>query len=164
MKTKHKENKALKRLNRNFLIAKAFLSITPILCYLYVSLKASMNAITFQEVLVKDPSTTIIFLIAMLNPYIAYLVHLIQNKLADKDYKFACMNMALLLIAQALTLNAFYFMVLAYVFYCAVKYYDIHILSIIKTVSVKQTFLFGGGSFIVILMSSISLFATIRLM
>ena len=84
-----KEDKQLKKLNRYFMITKVFLAITPLICYLYVSLKAMLNSITFQEVLVKDPSMTIVFLIAMLNPYIAYLVQLIQKNLTKGNTQFA---------------------------------------------------------------------------
>ena len=86
------------------------------------------------------------------------------NKLENKDYNYACLNMGLLLIAQLLTLNMFYFMMLAYVFYCAKKYYHLEILSTIKKVTFKQSFFFGGGSMIVMGMSAICLFATLRLM
>ncbi len=163
-KRKRMQVSAAKKLNRYFTIAKVFLAITPLLCYLYVSLKASMFGITFQQLLVQDPGTTVIFLIAMLNPYIAYLVQIVQKKLEDGNNKYACINMGLLLFAQALTMNVFYFMILAYVFYCAKKYYNLEILSTMKKVSIKQSFLFGGGSMIVIGFSAISLFATIRLM
>ena len=154
----------LKKLNRYFMITKVFLALTPLICYLYISLKASMNAMSFQEVLSQDPSITVIFLIAMLNPYIAYLVQLIQKNLIKGNIKFAIINMALLLIAQALTMNLFYFTMLLYVFYRAIQYYDIPVLKSIKSSTIKQALYNGGGSLLVMLISCISLFATIRLM
>ena len=120
MARKKKIDLKLKKLNRYFMITKVFLALTPLICYLYISLKASMNAMSFQEVLSQDPSITVIFLIAMLNPYIAYLVQLIQKNLIKGNIKFAIINMALLLIAQALTMNLFYFTMLLYVFYRAI--------------------------------------------
>ena len=159
-----KEDKQLKKLNRYFIITKVFLAITPLICYLYVSLKAMLNSITFQEVLVKDPSMTIVFLIAMLNPYIAYLVQLIQKNLTKGNTQFAVINMGLLLVAEALTLNLFYFMMLLFVFYRAINYYNIQVFPTIKTSTIKQFFYNGGGSMLVMLVSCISLFATIRLM
>lgn len=164
MARKKKNEKGLQRLNRYFMITKVFLAITPLICYLYISLKASMNAMTFQEILVKDPTITIVFLIAMLNPYIAYLVGLIQNNLTKGNTKFAIINMALLLVAQAITMNAFYFTMLLYVFYRAVRYYKIQVFPTIKSSTIKQTLYNGGGSLLVMLISCISLFATIRLM
>lgn len=164
MERKTKENKGLQKLNRYFMITKVFLAITPLICYLYISLKASMNAMTFQEVLAHDPSITVVFLIAMLNPYVSYLVQLIQNNLTKGNTKFAIINMAILLIAEALTMNSLYFMMLLYVFYRAIQYYDIQVFSTIKSSTIKQTLYHGGGSLLVMLISCVSLFATIRLM
>lgn len=151
-------------MNRYFLITKVFLAITPLICYFYVSLLAMGMNITFQETLVQDPNVTIIFLIAMVNPYVAYLIHLVQKKLEAGDHTYAAINMILLLIAQVLTMNVFYFVMLVYVFYHAVKYYHIDIKSVWKSTTIKQSFFCGGGSFFVMMISSICLFATIRLL
>jgi phosphoglycerol transferase MdoB-like AlkP superfamily enzyme len=159
-----KQDKELQKMNRYFMIAKVFLAMTPLICYLYVSLKASMNGITFQQLLSQDPSTTVVFLIAMINPYIAYLVQLIQKNLIKGNTKFVCINMILLLVAQMLTMNLFYLMMLLYVFYRAIKYYNIPVLVTLKNSTIKQSFVNGGGSMLVMLVSCISLFATIRLM
>lgn len=159
-----KENKAKKRIDRYFLVAKVFLAITPFIGYLYLSLRASMLSITLQEVLSKEPSVAIIFLIAMLNPYIAYLMDLVQKKLETGDFKFACINMIILLLSQALLMNSFYFMMLAFVFYKAIKFYHVEIFKTIKQFTIKQYFSLGGGSFIVMAFSTICLFATLRLM
>lgn len=158
------ETKASKQMNRYFLITKIFLSITPLICYFYVSMQAMGLKLSFQETLIQDPNITIIFLIAMVNPYIAYLIHLIQKKLAAGEPKFAVINMILLLIAEILTMNVFYFCMLVYVFYKAIKYYRVDVKSAGRSITLKQSFYCGGGSFLVIMISSICLFATIRLM
>ena len=62
MARKKKIDLKLKKLNRYFMITKVFLALTPLICYLYISLKASMNAMSFQEVLSQDPSITVISL------------------------------------------------------------------------------------------------------
>lgn len=164
MAKKFKKLTAQKKMNRYFTVAKIFLAITPIIAYLYVSLRASMLSITFQEILTKEPSITIIFLIAMLNPYIAYLLDITKRKLDAGDMKFACINMIVLLLSQALLMNSFYFMMLAFVFYKAIKFYNIEVFKTIKKFTLKQYFTLGGGSFIVMAFSTICLFATIRLM
>lgn len=97
--------KKLKRLDRYYMIAKVFLMVTPFIAYLYLSLLAMMRSITLPEVLSSEPSVAVIFLIAMINPYIAYLLNIAQRKLKEGDIKFACINFVLLLLAQALTLN-----------------------------------------------------------
>lgn len=164
MARQKKENTGLKKLNRYFAIAKVFLAVTPLICYLYISLQGLMMNLSFQEVLVLNPSMTIVFLIAMINPYIAYLVQLIQKNLEKGNTRFACMNMALLLLAELLTMNAFYFIMLIYVFYRAIQYYNIPVVLTLKNSTIKQTLFDGGGSLLVMLVSCISLFATIRLM
>ena len=161
---KKKTNKAAKRMNRYFLVTKVFLAMTPIICYFYVSMSAMMQSVDFKSILETQPSLAVIFLIAMINPYIAYLVHLIQKKLNQGDTRFAIINMGLLLIAQALTLNVFYFMMLLYVFYKAVCVYHIQVKASITSAGFKQFVYNGGGSFFVIMISSVCLFATIRLM
>lgn len=161
---KKKVNKATQRMNRYFLVTKVFLAITPIIAYFYVSMCAMMQGVDFKTILETQPSIAVVFLIAMINPYIAYLVHLIQKKLAQGDHKFAMINMGLLLVAQALTLNAFYFMMLLYVFYKAICVYHIQVKTTMTSYGFKQLVWNGGGSFFVMMISSISLFATIRLM
>ena len=67
--------KKLKRLDRYYMIAKVFLMVTPFIAYLYLSLLAMMRSITLPEVLSSEPSVAVIFLIAMINPYLS-LIHI----------------------------------------------------------------------------------------
>ncbi|MFV0394709.1 MAG: hypothetical protein ACK5LC_09980 [Coprobacillaceae bacterium] len=164
MTKKYKNNKAEQKLKRYFTITKVFLALTPIIGYIYVSLRASMLSITFQEILQTMPSITIIFLIAMVNAYVAYLLHLVQQKLEQGDTSYACINMLLLIAAQMITGNLLFVLMLLWIFYVMVKMYKINIKETIKNSTLKKAFVYGGGSFIVILFSSISLFATLRLM
>ena len=163
MAHRSKRIQELKKLNRYFVITKVFLTITPVICYLYIALRGMMINLSFQDVLQNEPSIAVIFLIAMINPYIAYIIHLMQKHLEQGDVKFACINMGLLLIAEILTLNVFYFVMLLYVFYRAIQFYDIEILKTLKKATIKQTFFCGGGSMLVMLISCISLFSTIKL-
>ncbi len=164
MARKSKNNKEYQKLNKYFMIAKVFLLATPLICYFYILLQSSILGSSFQEILVQNPQVTIIFLIAMINPYIAYIVKLIQKHLEQKDYQFSCLNMAILLVAQILTFNVFYFFMLLYVFIRAIRYYDIQLLNNLRKITIKQTLFNGGGSLFVLLISGISLFSTIKLM
>ena len=118
---------------------------------------------SFQETLTTYPQITIIFLIAMINPYVAYIVKLIQKNLKEGNIKFAVMNMILLLLGEIFMMNPFYFMMLLYVFYRAIHYYNVPVLNTLKKATIKQTIFDGGGSLFVMLISCISLFATIKL-
>lgn len=156
--------KKLKKLNRVYMISKVFLMITPFIAYLYLSLLAASRSITLPEVLKTEPSIAVIFLVAMINPYISYLLNIAQRKLNDGDVSFACINLVLLLVGQALTMNSLYFMMMSYLLYLTVKTYDINIFKTIKESTMKHVFVNGGGSFIVVAFSTVCLFATIRLM
>lgn len=163
--TKHTYNQKKERhLQRMFLITKGFLLCTPIICYFYITMTGWMQQTSFQEVLSQHPSMSVLFLISMLNPYIAYLLHLMQKKLQEGKESFVCINMVLLLIAQLLTMNVFYFVMLLYVFYKACDYYQIHIGDSLKKLTFTTSFVQGGGSMLIVMLSSICLFATIQLM
>ena len=55
-------------------------------------------------------------------------------------------------------------MIIAYLFYVTVKTYDIKVFKTLREFTVKYTFQYGGGSFIVVAFSTICLFAALRLM
>ncbi|MFQ6793159.1 hypothetical protein [Thomasclavelia sp.] len=153
-----------KKLDRYYTIAKGFLLATPFIAYLYVSLLASSRQITLPEVLASEPSVAVMFLLAMINPYVAYLLNIAQKKLKEGEIKFACLNFVLLLIGEAITLNSLYFMMIAFVFYQTVKAYDLKVIKTIKTFSAKSLFTYGGGSFMVVALAVLCLTATLRLM
>ena len=156
--------KQQKKLDRYYTIGKVVLMITPFVAYLYLSLLSMNRGITLQQVLSSEPSVAVVFLLAMINPYIAYLLGLVQKKLKENNMKFVCLNFTLLLLAQALTLNSLYFFIIAFLFYQTIKTYDLKVIKNVKENTIKQMFSYGGGSFIVIAFSALSLFSTIRLM
>lgn len=152
-----------KTMKRMFLIAKVFLCMTPIIAYAYVSLQAMMQQLVFQDMLQASPNLAIVFLIAMINPYIAYLLHLMEKKLVNNEQGFVLINMLLLLLSQVLTMNAFYFMMLAYVFYKAYRFYDLDSSEILSCLHPKTLFYQGGGSLMIVMLSSICLYATMQM-
>lgn len=156
-------DKRKQNLARYFKVAKIILCLTPLIGYLYITLYASKLGISQKQLLVDYPSYTIIFLIAMMNPYIAYIVHLVEKKLEEGQYDFACVNMSLLLLAQMLTMNVFYFLLILIVFYKAAAYYQLNILKELKTITIKKFFFYGGGSVMTVLVSLLCLFSTIRI-
>lgn len=159
-----KNNRAEQKLQRYFTITKVFLALTPCIGYLYISMRATMLSITLQEILQTEPSVTIIFLIAMVNAYIAYALHIVQKKLTEGNLSYACINMMLLLLAQIMVGNFLFASMLAWNFYAMVKTYQIKVLTVCKESTIKKICVYGGGSLFVILLSSISLFATLRLL
>lgn len=156
--------KNLKKLDRYFMVAKGFLLATPFLAYLYLSLMAGKEGLTLMDLLTTNPNMTIVLLISMINPYIAYLLQLSQAKLQQNNCRFVVINFVLLIIAQALTMNTFYLVMLAYLFYVVIKTYDLNVKTALKENNLKTLFSFGGGSMLVMAVSAICLFATIKLM
>lgn len=162
---KYKKGKTTeKQMHHYFLILKGCLAIAPFICYFYVSMQGWKQNLTVQEVLVNDPNMTILFLIAMIHAYIAYLVHQIEKQLKTNNPMFAIINMALLLVAQIVTMNVIYVIIVGYVFYKAIHYYRVDIKAFVKWSTWKQTLLYGGGSIFVMIVSSICFFASMQLM
>ncbi len=152
------------KLNKQFTLAKVLLAITPAIAYLYVSMRAAVLSKPLQEILTSDPTIAIMFLVAMINPYIAYLLGLVQKKLKEKDYHFAVTNMIFLMIGQALTMNVFYFCVVFYLFYRMVTIYKIDSKAVIKSSTLKRSLYMGGGGLIVIGISAVCMFASLQIM
>lgn len=158
-----KANHQEKRMKRMFLIAKVFLCMTPIIAYVYVSLQAMMLQVSLQDCMQTSPNLAIVFLIAMMNPYIAYLLYLMEKKLEKGEQTFALINMLLLLITQLLTMNVFYFMMLAYVFYKAYCFYSLDFSKLTSYLHLKTLFYQGGGSMLMVMLSSICFYATMQI-
>ena len=165
MKSKWFDNKTTEStLQRYFFIAKAFLMVTPVLFYSYITVKASMNGYGIQELLNKEPQTTIILVNSMLNAYAAYLLHLAQKNISGHNVFSAVINIGMLMLSQALARNVFGLLLLLFVFIKAIRYYNLSIKSTLRKITVKQFLFDGGGSLIIVLLNALMLFATIKLM
>lgn len=151
-------------MQKKFFMAKALLMATPIFSYIYITMKASMNGIYMQELLSQDPATTIILVNSMLNAYGAYLLHLAENNFEKAKTKSAVINIGLLTISQALSRNVFCFIVLLFVAVRAIRFYGIFVKDTLRSITVKQFFYDGGGSLIIVLLNTLMLYATIKLM
>lgn len=152
-----------KIINKRYLIVKIVFMLTPFLAYLYITLLALQTKSSFQEVLLQ-PQVTIAFIQAMMTPYIAYLLHLSLNKLLKGEMKFVCINLVLLTISCLLNLNIVYICLMLYLGYSTQKICHISIIEEIKNIGLKNSFNHGGGSMILIALSSLCFITTIRIM
>lgn len=152
------------KLDRYYLITRGFLMVTPLIAYIYLTIMSLMHSTTIKQLINQTPSLAVIFLASMLNPYISYLLGLIQKNFKAGKKTFACMNLCLLVISEAMTMNTLYFMMIAYLMYMTLKTYDIKMTKTLKDMTIKQMFYEGGGSFIVLAISMICLFTNIKLM
>ncbi|MDD8049511.1 MAG: hypothetical protein PHH04_07980 [Thomasclavelia sp.] len=164
MSKKIKQTKGTKSVARIFTICEIFLILTPFIACIYCSMLASSASMSFREILSSHPSVTVIFLLAMVNPYAAYILKLIKQKLDNGNYQFVVINFLLLLIAQMLTLNTLYACMIGYAFYKTIKVYNIPVKKTLKEINFKKYFSYGGGSLIIMSFSLLSLFVTIKLL
>ena len=153
-----------KTLQRYFFIAKAFLMVTPVLFYSYITIKASMNGGNIQELLNKEPETTILLVNSMLNAYAAYLLHLAQNNLSGRNVCSAVINIGMLILSQALSRNVFGVVLILFVAVKAIRYYKISLKDTLRRITVKQFLYDGGGSLLIVLLNALMLYATLKLM
>ena len=153
-----------KTLQRYFFIAKAFLMATPVLFYSYITLRASMNGCNIQELLNREPETTIILVNSMLNAYAAYILHLAQKNISGRNVYSAVINIGMLMLSQALSRNVFGFLLLLFVAAKAIRYYKISLKDTFRHGTVKQFLYDGGGSLIIVLLNALMLYAAIKLM
>lgn len=161
---RYKREIKLPQLEKSFLVAKVVLAIAPIICYLYITIKASANSVSFQKILYGEMETTILLINSMLNIYVAYLLHLAQRNLEKGKEFSSVMNGSFLILSQLLSRNMFGFVMLVFVSHQSLSYYKISLKEVKKTFTVKQLFFDAGGSIFVCLINCITLYATIQIM
>lgn len=139
-------------------IAKVFLAITPIIGYIYVSLRAMALSISFKELLETMPAVTVVFLIAMINAYVAYLLHLAQLQLKEDHYEFACSNLPLLMLGQFFTGNIVYALMLGWLLHKIMRLYQVQWRDMVHQWKNKKVCIQNGGSVIVSVLAAMCLF------
>ena len=72
-------------LNKFYNLAKLLLMLTPFISFIYLTMEATSIGISMQELIQQDSNFTILFLVSMINPFIAYLLVFIQKKIEDKQ-------------------------------------------------------------------------------
>lgn len=163
MANKHIQYTTTSKLDRTFAITKVCLVAMPILAYLYLMMSQAVTSYSIPELFAQQPSLTILFLIAMLQPYAAYLLHLVQKKHKEGNRSFVMMNLSILLLAELLTMNVFLIALLVVLCYQVFRLKGYSLKSI-PTWSGKSLIYQGGGSLLIVMLSSICLFATIQMM
>ena len=153
-----------KTLQRYFFIVKAFLMATPVIFYSYMQIKASANGCNIQDLLTREPETTIMLVNSMLNAYAAYILHLAQKNISGRNVYSAVINIGMLMLSQALSRNIFGFLLLLFVATKSIRYYKISLKDTFRQGTVKQFLYDGGGSLIIVLLNALMLYATIKLM
>ena len=157
----NKEN--INSLNKYYNIAKILLTLTPFMSLMYISMESAKVGLPMSEVIQTDPKLTILFLVSMVNPFIAYLLTFIQKKIDENDVEYAVTNLFIFVIAEILLQNVLYAILFGFILHKTLKAYNRTIKKSFE-VKLKNGFLMANsGSLIVIFLAGICLFATIRI-
>ena len=154
MKTIQKNVTVNSSIERIFTIIKVLLAVSPFMALGYLTAKGTAGA-NLQTILSQNPHYTVMFLVAMVNPFIAYLLGFLQQHLNKADYGYAVVNMALMIVAEVAAL--------AFLLYKTVKTYQIPVKDSVEK-SLKNHFLRDiSGSIVVLIFAGICMFAMLQL-
>lgn len=150
-------------INKYYNIAKILLAISPCMSLMYLSMESAKLGISLAEVIGQDPKQTVMFLVSMINPFIAYLLIFIQKKIDNNDVKYAIVNLVMFMVAEILLMNLLYVILFGVILYKTLKSYNVTIKDSFKEKLGKGFFMTVSGSLVVIFLAGICLFATIRI-
>ena len=150
-------------INKYYNIAKILLVISPCMSLMYLSMEAAKLGISLPEVIGQDPKQTVMFLVSMINPFIAYLLIFIQKKIDNNDVKYAIVNLVMFMVAEILLMNLLYVILFGVILYKTLRAYNVTIKDSFKEKLGKGFFMTVSGSLVVIFLAGICLFATIRI-
>ena len=150
-------------INKYYNIAKILLVLSPCMSLMYLSMESAKLGISLAEVIGQDPKQTVMFLVSMINPFIAYLLIFIQKKIDNNDVKYAIVNLVMFMVAEILLMNLLYVILFGVILYKTLKSYTVTIKDSFKEKLGKVFFMTVSGSLVVIFLAGICLFATIRI-
>ena len=149
-------------IERIFTIIKVLLAVSPFMALGYLTAKGGSGG-TLQTILSQNPQYTVMFLVAMVNPFIAYLLGFLQEHLNKADYGYAVVNMTLMIIAEAMLQNFLYVAVLAFLLYKIIKTYQISVKESVEDIVKGHLFRDISGSIVVLVFAGICMFAMLQL-
>ena len=162
MKTIQKNVAVDSSIERIFTIIKVLLAVSPFMALGYLTAKGGASG-NIQTILSQNPHYTVMFLVAMVNPFIAYLLGFLQEHLNKNDYGYAVVNLALMIVAEAMLQNILYVAVLIFLLYKIIRTYRIPVKDSVES-SLKNHFLRDiSGSIVVLIFSGICMFAMMQL-
>ncbi|WP_017212112.1 hypothetical protein [Clostridium beijerinckii] len=153
----------IKSLDKYYNIAKIFLTITPFLYIMYLCIGATRIGIPISQLIQEDPKNIVVFLVAMINPFIAYLLSFMHRKINNGDVAYSVVNLIVLIIGEVMLQNVLYIILLVFLLLKTLKIYNYSIKECFKTKWNKDFFSTISGGLIVIGLASICLFAIFRI-
>ncbi|MBU5455899.1 hypothetical protein KQI16_11085 [Caproiciproducens sp. MSJ-32] len=155
--------KEIETLNKYFDILKLILLVSPFISIMYLSLKATTIGLTISEAITNNPEFSIVFLVSMINPFIAYLLKVMHNKINNNDVEYAVVNLVLILLAELLLQNILFIALFVFILYKTLKVYKINIINSFKKKLTKGFLITISGSVFIIALASICSFAMMRI-
>lgn len=153
----------IRSLDKYYNIAKVLLTLSPFVCLMYLSTGGIKIGASIQQVIEADPKFVIMFLTAMVNPFIAYLLIFMHRRINSGDVSYAVVNLVVLIAAEVIFQNWMYSLLLGFILYKTLKTYNLSLKESISEKLKDRFFLVISGGLVVVFFAVICLFATIRI-
>lgn len=150
------------RLDRYYNIAKVLLCLTPFVCLAYLSMGAARVGGSVSAAIGEDPKLAVMFLVSMINPFIAYLMTFMQKKL-HMDAAYAAVNLTLLIAAEIMLQNVWYILLLGFILYKTLREYGLTIRESFRKEWRENFLSIISGSLVVIGLCSVCLLSLIHI-
>lgn len=162
-KAKLIQKSTISSLNKYYTITKILLTITPFVALMYLSMQSIKIGTSFMDLIRLEPRFNILFLVSMINPFIAYLLIFIQRKIEEEDISYAVVNIVIFILSEILLQNILYVALFVFLLYKTLKTYNITIKDSFKDKFKNKFLMTISGSLVVFGLACICLFATIRI-
>ena len=161
MAKQKEKTKAEKTISRVFTISKVLLCILPFLALFYLYSQSNASGMNYQDMLESDPILTITFLTAMIQPFAAWLLTIVERRYKEYDYSNALFSLLLIFIAECLLKNWLGIAATAILFYLINKDMPFSIKKEFKEyANWKKILLDGTGGILLDLLSAFVFFAS----
>ena len=150
------------RLDRYYNIAKVLLCLTPFVCLAYLSMGAARVGGSVSAAIGEDPKLAVMFLVSMINPFIAYLMTFMQKKL-HMDAAYAAVNLTLLIAAEIMLQNVWYILLLGFILYKTLREHRLTVKESFRKEWRGNFLSIISGIIVLIGLCSVFIFASIRI-
>lgn len=155
--------KQIKDLDKYYNIVKVLLTATPFLYIIYLSMGAAKIGASIPQVIQENPRNMVMFLVSMINPFIAYLLIFMHRKIENGDIAYSIVNLIVIIIAEIMLENAWYIILLGFLLIKTLKTYNVSVKECFRDKFNRSFFGTISGGIVVLVLSGICLFATLRI-
>ena len=151
--------------DRIFTIMRGLLILSPFVAlgYLTVDSARAGGVADWQTIIGSNPNNTVMFIVAMMNPFIAYLLGFVKDHLNMGDYDYGMLNLILMVVAEVMLQNFIYALGIAFLTNKCSKVYQAPIKGCLKRKIGNHLFRDISGSIVVLALAGLCMFAMLRL-